>query len=342
MSFSRIDTQLKQHHDNLIPVPRGTIKGIKEDTLSKKIRRFDNIGIVTPLSEQAGIYINTNETGVRITAKALEEYPRIHEPFHIGFSGWHNFDIMAQRHSTRAFIADMNPENALFLHYVLKYLRRYSDRFEFIAAITEFIKKHEYYGSRTNADRPSYLGQIRPKSIKFSLNVSEESLYFDHVFVAEEIAIELKRETSWLYTPERYAHIRGLALGDKIALITENICASDTFSAICKLLIDNSIQIDTVYVSNIGDWMSTESQRHSFIRTLQRFLTDKQTIVIDATRGKDSTLPIANQRCTSLQQLAPLSLEEWFFPKKTLSHQRIPSDTDLSIQGHRDLTRIFL
>lgn len=101
------------------------------------------------------MYINTNEGGVANISSKLASKDLISKPFHIGFSGWHNFDIMVLRGSERALICDSNPENALFLHHVLLDIRACENRNAFIKKITQFIKENDYEGARTNANKPS-------------------------------------------------------------------------------------------------------------------------------------------------------------------------------------------
>lgn len=312
MSTPRIEQLLKESLQDLIPVPRLAITDIKEDALSKRLRKFDNDKIKVPLGSQSGVYINTNESGVNRTARELEEKPLILKAFHIGFSGWHNFDIMAQRHSDRALICDFNPENALFLHQVLLLVRTCDNRFQFIEQMTQFIKDHRYSGSRTNKNRESWHDKVEPTSIQFCFNVSDEPPYSDNYSVINEVKLELQRKTSWLCTDERYMHIRKLALMDRVALITENICEFPTFSNVIQLLMDNSAQIDTVYVSNIPEWLYSDEDRDSLYKTIQLLLADQETILIDGRHpSPDSTSPA--QRLITARQLKQSTLKNWFY-----------------------------
>ena len=170
MSSARIERLLRKSVSNVIPVPRLAVKDIKEDALSKKLRQFDNSTIAAPYSPNTGIYINTNERGVIDTSSALDKIPRITKSCHIGFSGWHNFDIMAQRCSDRGIICDLNPENALFLYFVLFYVRTCTNRFDFIERINQFIKENSYAGARINTSENSWQGGINPFIIKFCCN----------------------------------------------------------------------------------------------------------------------------------------------------------------------------
>lgn len=312
MSAEKIERLLKKAESEFIPVPRKSIKNVKENDLSKKLRSYDNIEIKYPFPIQCGVYINTNECGVNDTAATLATLPKIQQSFHVGFSGWHNFDIMAQRHSSGGLVCDINPENALFLHTVLKYVRRYESRDDFINKINRYIEKYCYEGQRTNKNLKSYQKKHCEKSIKFSINVSDEDPYVDHYSVLEEINLERKRETSWLYTDSSYAYIRELALNDKIVLITENICAQDTFNAIKNTLLGASIKIDTLYVSNISETIFSKEDRNNFLSTIKCLLTENNTILIDAKLLKSYQCP--TQRCTSRQELEDTNtLENWFY-----------------------------
>ncbi len=211
---------------------------------------------------------------------------------------------------------------SFFLSYVLKALTRCEDRFTFVENINQYIEKYRYVGSRTNENQDSYLGVIRPKSLKFCINISDTYPYTvdaGHFSVMDEVGLEFKRETSWLYTDDRYAHLRELALQDKIVLITESICETSTFSAICKILRDNMVPIDTVYISNIAEWMLSPDERDSFINTIRQFLFNQQTIVIDAYRDGNESL--ATQRCILARDLKNEDLQKRFFPSNDLSEE---------------------
>ncbi|WP_367606147.1 hypothetical protein [Legionella sp. W05-934-2] len=317
---------MKKKSETLIPVPRREIKYTKQNPLSKILRDFDNLSIDTPFLSQSGIYLNTNELGASTSYRKLGLFPPIYQPLHFGFSGLHNFDIIAKRQSSRAVICDINPENALFISYVLKALTRCKDRLSFIENITQYMKKHCYEGNRTNVQRDPFLNVVAPKSLKFCLNVSNQYPYneeCDHYSVFDEMKLELKRETSWLYDESRFNHLRRLALEDKIVLITESICEPNTFLALCKVLKDNMEQIDTLYLSNIAQWMHQQSDRDAFLKTVKILLSDQNTIIIDAIvnengneneneNGKEQVL--ATQRCISAKEVLTLSIENWFFP----------------------------
>lgn len=314
MSSLKIDKLLREGMPHHIPVPHKASPFLIPDPLSRRLRKHNNQEIKFPFPNQPGVYINTNEHRVQHVFAQLESFPLIPEAIHIGFSGWHNLDIMAKRGSSRGIICDINPENALFMHYTLKYLIRCNNKVDFIEKMTQFVQENRYEGFRTNFEKNSALRFVKPKSIKFSLNISEE--YPDHFSVTEEIALEQQRETSWLFTEERYHYIRNLALTDKITVITQSICAHETFLRIRRLLTENAIQIDTVYVSNIGEWMYTQEQKDNFLETINVLLADDETILIDAKIANRQNNEPPSQRILRKDKTAELTLSEWFFSDK--------------------------
>lgn len=255
-------------------VPRLPIEGIRENPLSRRLRALDNVDIRAPSLYLDMIYINTNENNVAETFQKLKQLSPIVEGCHIGFSGWHNFDIIAQRQSSRAVICDRNPENALFLYHVLIHLRKSVNRLDFIEKIINYVEKHGY--------PDAFIEKTDQTSINFFANASLDPMYEYCFSMADEITIELKRENSWLYSDVKYNHLKTLAMGDKIALITQDIRETDTFTKIKWLLINNNIQIDTLYLSNIADYMSGDVDKARFTQTLNTLLGDDTTIVIHA------------------------------------------------------------
>ncbi len=293
------------------PVERMAIQG-KENPLSKCIRKCDN----KDLTEAApiGVYISTNETGLAKTREILNNTPKIKDGCHIGFSGWHNFDIMVIRKSDYAIICDINPENAYFLHHVLEMIKNNSDRLHFVGAAASYVKKVD----RTNIIDPNKL----ETSVAFQPNVSEDPIYDDVVFPSDEIPIELKREGSWLNTDESYQYIRKLAQNDKIVLISENILNTATFEKIKNVLQNNNFQIDSLYVSNIHDYMNTKENRETFLKTIDT-LSENETIIITT----DSQLIQKSEKAKSISDKNNFFFGEIKYYMALLSPKTSDTDT---------------
>ena len=309
MTTSRLQAALSD--PAFVRVPHvSAVYGVKENPYSKRLRQFDNKELDFPavLNQGHGVYINTNEHKTNTTLKALNSFPSAAQGMHIGFSGWHNFDIIAQRRSERALICDINPENALFLHQALFYLCRCKTRGDFVVEMAKFVKSHDH----GPFERSNKL------DIYFEWNVSEEPPYDakNHTWPSDEIYLELKRETSWLFTDERFNHLKALAMNDQIVLITESICAHEKFANIARFLQDNASSIDTIYVSNIAHYMKQADLQENYLKTMQHLFKDNQTIVIDAIRSAELDEYLTHnleQRCMKVADIKKSGLREWLF-----------------------------
>ena len=286
------------------PVPDINRDGLRENPLSKRLRRLDNPKLAQRVSSDMGVYINTNEVNLEQTRSSLALKPKVQGSVHVGFSGWHNFDIMALRESSCAFLPDLNPENKLFLSQVLLLLRRCPNRFYFVDQMVAFVKKYNHLDC-------ILFRRDLALSISFLPNTSDDPLYRD-IYSSDpddtgQITVELQRPGSWLYTDSRYQHIRTLALTDCIAVITENILATHKFQEMRKLMEANGRHIDTVYIANIPEYMWEYADKLSLIESMQAMVED-ETVVIYSDLEKQQT--IAGKRLKE-KDFRPLFGEFW-------------------------------
>lgn len=168
-----------------------------QDDLSARLSRCTNNlckGCV------AGVYITTNESKADESISQLMQKPRIAHACHIGFSGWHNFDIMAARHSEYGLICDFNPNNKKFIEATLLGLKKTKSREEFIEVIGFGCDK-------------IFQGGID----FFSPNMSSELDGEDKILLpSEEISRDATKERSWLFSDESFNYIKELAVHGRI------------------------------------------------------------------------------------------------------------------------------
>ncbi|WP_454783638.1 LIC_10091 family protein [Legionella sp. WA2024007413] len=253
-------------------VPRLSLEIVKENPLSKRLRKLDNTSITHAPKYSEGVYITTNEERSDVIAELLAEKPNTGGGCHIGFSGWHNLDIMALRRSSYGVICDHNPENAYFLSVTLNNLLKSNNREQFIEKMTRFVNTHDFH--RLSKKTESNLDN----AIKFSPNFRSDARCSDP---SDEIRDHLQVKTGWLANEERFQFIKFLAHNDKIVLLTEDILATETFIRLKKLLQENAVEIDTLYTSNIGAYMKSPESRVAFLETVQA-LSESETKIIDA------------------------------------------------------------
>jgi hypothetical protein len=251
------------------------------DTLSRKIREKHNYD----LNIKNYCYIGTNETNLLLTIKSLKQETEnnLHK-CHIGISGWYNFDIIYMRNSNRGIFFDCNSNQITFLKWTLINIKDSYSRNDFINKMEEYInmmnniysEEHKIivknYGYNDNNWTNAARNKIHETCILFYPNISEDILYSNFTItsnVADEIKYELIREGSWLSTEESYQYIRKLVLADKIAVLCEDIRNKSTFEYIANILYENNVIMDTIYLSNIADYIS-DYELISFINMFQR------------------------------------------------------------------------
>jgi hypothetical protein len=221
------------------------------DRLTDKLNTFTNSSM--PQQSVVGVYIMCNEAETEKTQQVLE-HDKINNGCHIGFSSWHNFDIMAIRKPERAILCDFNPQTKEFLDASLICVNYSHDRFTFANYMGKFVQQNRRF---------------------FSINVKKD----EFTLPEDEIKQELTRGGSWLASDDGFSYIKKLALEGKIATITEDIRNNDKFGKISKLLKDNEIPIDTVYISNINEYMHEEEDKNKFIATVNHLFTFNTTLI---------------------------------------------------------------
>ncbi len=232
--------------------------------ISKALATHDN-----PCSggEVNGIYITANETGLEGTRKFLEGHPRHgdSQTIHIGCAGWHNFDIMCERGSSYGLIVDFNPENAKFIEKTIESIKSSSDKKMFLENMIKYLL------TLKEEKRKAY----------FHWDLQGKSLI-------DRVTAELVREGSWLNTDKAYKHIKKLVSEDRLIAITEDITHSEKFSSIRKVLNENNIVIDTLYLSNICNFMRSETRESAIVKSIKHVLND-DTVFISCPKRKDGT-----------------------------------------------------
>src|SRR5262249_11199261 len=110
---------------------------------------------------------------------------------------------------------------------------------------------------------------------RFSPNIKADAC----IPADEEVEYELSRKGSWLSTDEGYTYIKKLAAEGKISVITEDIRSEEVFLKISKLLIDNAVVIDTLYVSNIAQYMTAVEDKKKYTDTIRHLFTHETKLI---------------------------------------------------------------
>jgi hypothetical protein len=252
---------------NLSEVPKYNLK----DSISQSLLNFNNSKVK---GEVNGIYITTNETNLKKVAQKLTAQfrPKELQTIHIGCATWHNLDIMCLRQSSYGLIVDFNPKNSEFIKKTVDLIKVSESREIFKQKMIEYLN---------------------------SLKGEEKNLFFHRDqkgLPTERIEKELTREGSWLQNEENYFFIKSLVTDDRLVAITEDITNCQTFLSIREYLNENNVSVDTVYLSNISNFMQSDSDRKLFAKSVKSLLAD-ETILINCPK-----FVVPNQKSIILHQ----------------------------------------
>jgi hypothetical protein len=233
-------------------------ENIFRDRIAQTLASFNNRRVSGQIN---GIYLTTNETNLESVRQILRNYPsNTLRRIHIGCASWHNLDIMCARRSTYGLIVDFNPKNAEFMRKTMELVSVCPSRHAFKEAMINYLN---------------------------SLRGTERDLFFHRDQLGtpiDRIERELNREGSWLQSEENYLYVKSqLASQGRLIAITEDITNFEKFTLIRRFLDSNNIAIDTVYLSNICNFMRTPTERNSFVRSIRQLLHDN-TILINCPR----------------------------------------------------------
>jgi hypothetical protein len=245
---------------------------------TKTLADFNNSRVV---GQVHGIYITTNETNLSNTRQLLTTQPRpAQETIHIGCATWHNLDIMALRQSTHGLILDFNPKNAQFMNKTVELIDSCESREAFTRAMIQYLD---------------------------SLTGAERDLFFhpdQQGLPTERIERELEREGSWLHSEESYLYLKREVISKRrLTAITEDMRNSDNFSKIREFLDKKGIVIDTLYLSNICNFMATADERNAFGRSV-KVLLQNETIFINCPKIGDNDYALSQRAVLGREVLA--------------------------------------
>ncbi len=245
------------------------------DGLSRTLMRTSNLEMQEDL---IGVYLTTNESNSRSIREVLMLGSGKGRGCHLGFSGFHNFDVMVARQSRRGIVVDFNPWNAVILEHALSLMLTCKSREEWLKEFTITVQSLDAFSST--------------KRTYFSPNVNDEpdfAMQKECYGPKEELENELHREGSWLSSEESYQYIKQLAEAGKIVCVTGDIRQTPIFEKLALSLKKHGEPIDTLYLSNICKYMETDEDKAAFKNTVKA-LAQNETFVINCPwtdTGKD-------------------------------------------------------
>ena len=215
-----------------------------------------------------GVYMTTNELGVCATKQQLQQinHPSDKNTCHIGFSGWHNFDIMVITQPDLALICDFNPNNKVFIDSTLSLLIDTDNRHDFIDKMEE--KLTQFHTSQTN--------NFFSIDIKNNTDIEDQS-NIEWLHPLYTFRQEQRRQGSWLASEQSFTAIQELAKTRKIVAISLDITDTARCQQLSTTLKTHNFVVSSCYLSNIAFYVG---KKNKYIASVNA-LTSNDTVIID-------------------------------------------------------------
>lgn len=210
-------------------------------------------------STDLSFYPTCNEAG---QAKTLSDIPPSvstqRKKLHLGFSISFNHDLIAHRQPEFAIVADIAPRALKYYEDFSTILVSCSSRQQFAEMMQTHLEKHskEYF----SCEPP----------ITFLC----------------DLTTELTREGSWLFTDKGFETVKAMHVENRIYYVKLNLIDEEKFATLSKWITEEELHLDTVYVSNIPEWLHPSNAvaspaARSYLDNI-RSLLKPTTYVVDA------------------------------------------------------------
>jgi len=245
---------LAQQNDGRKTIDVGSFKGIQDLRPSQGDMDKDDF-------VETNFYLICNEVEQEKTLAALAPAVPSDHSVHLGFSMNFNFDLIAKRSPYYAIIADIAPQMLRCYHDLTHCILKSPNRQEFVRNFDSFLQENAEY----------YFGLANGQDISILCNLREE----------------MNRPGSWLSTDEGFFNVKKIHEEGRVLYLKLNLTDSEgAFESIDQWLTINKLTLDTVYLSNIPEWLhpSNESPSPSALRYLDNIckIIAPTTYVIDA------------------------------------------------------------
>jgi hypothetical protein len=258
-------------------IPNGPFKGVIDSRINQENTNKD--GCFSP-----SFYPLCNEALQAETLLTIPRAERNDNSVHIGFAANFNYDLIAVRNPTYAIVSDISPLMLKYFEQLSLCVQKSSTRDEFVKNMQTTIQD--------NADFYYSLG--KGSNISMLCNLTTE----------------LTRVGSWLSTDKGFARVKQMHEEGRILYLKLDITDKRGFKSIQDWIKREGLSVDTIYVSNIPEWLHPDNGRPTpkaldYLDNIQS-LINAQTYVIDAFKSISFKTKHPEQKVTVGQIALPL------------------------------------
>lgn len=214
-------------------------------------------------------YISCNEEGQDAALAFIKTHPSSIPPgkrVHLGFAIWFNFDLIGCTKPAYAILCDIDNHVIDVYKAMSEGLTVSPNRFKFIEYFREYLLN--------NSEK------------LFGLNSLSE---MEKIFKIEN---EINRSGSWLSSEQTYQAVKQLHQKGNILFLKLNITDDRTvFIQIAKWMNENKLELDTLYVANIIEWIPQKLKQQAYLENL-RTIASANTRFIQAHKIENKGSPV--------------------------------------------------
>ena len=142
---------------------------------------------------------------------------------------------------------------------------------EVICKVADLLKKNKefYYGKRRESPDPD-------------TDVND---------MVEDLITEAYAEESWLCCDEKFAKIKKIFNSGHFIFKRIDLCDKKEIESVSKILKERNITIDTIYLSNVVEYIDSAAEKETFIAAMKHLISPK-TLVVHTRPRKDPGCPL--------------------------------------------------
>jgi hypothetical protein len=243
-----------------------------------------------------GVHITCNENGLDTTYRRLNDGGHHGGTrCHVGFSAWFNLDIACKRQASAIVICDANSASTRFVRHTFELVRAHTGRTAFVDAMCREYAlngdNHTLFAPFIH-NRSTLLDYAKEDFIRTGVDLAARLLFQADTDFAKrraeraeddatvEMRLELTRQNSWLSKDASYSFIRNIILAGRAMAITCDACDVERMASVRKIVEAHGLMIDTLYVSNVEDYVRHKPERLAQYRQMLQRMTGANTITI--------------------------------------------------------------
>ena len=205
-------------------------------------------------------YVLCNEEGQRDVLTLLESIPHSENGIHLGFSCWFNYDCISIRSPSKAIICDIDQNTIAVLNMIKRIVADSKNSDQFMELFWKALQENP------DLDFPGLIAE------------QGECLNYDR------FCLKMKTNGGWLSSEEHFEVIKRMYRDGLIIHCQLNIAKDvSAFDSLQQWAIQNKLSFDTIYISNIPEWLFIHSKDQlSQMKTNLNKLLDAKTYVLSA------------------------------------------------------------